>query len=385
MASATILPYFTGSQICGLAILNYPNYEYQGWHVTLIGYATIALVVAFNIFARKTLRLIEIIGAVMHFLFLIVFVVVLPTLGGRNSASYVFFGNSGGVSGWDNSTIEWCIGLLSAVFPLTGFDGVLHLSDEVEKPETRIPKAMIASFLCNTVVSFGFMVCLLFFMGDPNAALNSATGWPIIQICYQAAEQLAGANALMAMLIIPGIVSYFNNMASVARLTWAFARDDGLPFSDYFKVLTPGIKVHPTLRMPIRAVMLTSFVTMLLLLIPIGSATAFNDILSLAIVGLYFSYTTPPLFIFMQRLNGDEIAPSAYALGRWGVWINGAASVYGLFIIIWLCFPTELPVTATTMNWSGPIMGFIIIFALIDWMFRGRHKFAVPVEKDVIY
>ena len=145
IAAATLLPYFTGSQICGLVILNYPNYVYKGWHVTLIGYATVLIPLVFNIFARKTLKAIEIIGATLHTIFFVVFVVVLITLGGRNSAEYVFTANSGGVSGWENPTIQWCIGLLSAVFPLTGeyagssrcsflptcppaFDGVLHLS-----------------------------------------------------------------------------------------------------------------------------------------------------------------------------------------------------------------------------------------------------------------
>lgn len=120
IAAATLLPFFTGSQICGLLILNYPNYVYHGWHTTLIGYATVLIPLIFNIFARKTLRAIEIIGALLHTIFFVVFVVVLITLGGRNSAKYVFTANSGGVSGWENPTIEWCIGLLSAVFPLTG-------------------------------------------------------------------------------------------------------------------------------------------------------------------------------------------------------------------------------------------------------------------------
>ena len=81
---------------------------------------------------------------------------------------------------------------------------------------------MIISWCVNAVTAFGFMIVLLFSMGNPEKALNTPTLWPIIQICYQAARQLNGANALMSMIIIPGIISYFNNMASVSRLTWAF-------------------------------------------------------------------------------------------------------------------------------------------------------------------
>jgi choline transport protein len=63
MCSATLLPYFTGSQITGLLILNYPDsYVYHGWHCTLIGYATIAGVLLFNVFARRFIRMIEVLG-----------------------------------------------------------------------------------------------------------------------------------------------------------------------------------------------------------------------------------------------------------------------------------------------------------------------------------
>ena len=98
------------------------------------------------------------------------------------------------------------------------------LGDEVEDPETRIPRTMMISWTINLISAFCFMIILLFFMGDPEKALNTPTGWPIIEICYQAAGQVNGAIALMSMLIVLGIISYFNNMVSVSRLTWAFGK-----------------------------------------------------------------------------------------------------------------------------------------------------------------
>ena len=64
-------------------------------------------------------------------------------------------------------------------------------------------------------------------MGDPTADLNSKTGWPIIETRYQAVRNLSGANALMCMIIIPGLVAYFDNMASVTRLAWSFGTTPG--------------------------------------------------------------------------------------------------------------------------------------------------------------
>ena len=40
---------------------------------------------------------------------------------------------------------------------------------------------------------------------------------------------------MMSALIIVSFCSAFGILASVSRLTWAFARDGGMPFSSYFQ------------------------------------------------------------------------------------------------------------------------------------------------------
>lgn len=32
------------------------------------------------------------------------------------------------------------------------------------------------------------------------------------------------------------------------------------------------------------------------------------------------------------------------------------------------------------MNYGGPVMGAVIIFALLDWVIGGRKRFQVPVD-----
>ena len=118
--STTLLPFFTGAQILGLVFLSHPTYVYQGWHATLVGYATIVIPLVANLFARQLLKPIEYFGAFWHFMSLIVISVVLITRGGRNSAEFVFTADSGGISGWTNSYVSWNLGMLAAALPLTG-------------------------------------------------------------------------------------------------------------------------------------------------------------------------------------------------------------------------------------------------------------------------
>jgi choline transport protein len=81
------------------------------------------------------------------------------------------------------------------------------MSDEVKNAELRIPQSMVLSVLFNGAQTFILVVVLLLCIGDPVAALNSPTGYPVIEILRQATGSKAGATVLMAMLSWNGLVA----------------------------------------------------------------------------------------------------------------------------------------------------------------------------------
>jgi choline transport protein len=119
----------------------------------------------------------------------------------------------------------------------------------------------------------------------------------------------------------------------------------------------------------------------LLQLINIGSTTALYAILSLSAIALYISYVLPIIFFALAKFRGDPIPYGPFRLGRWGIPVNLFSIAYGIFILIWLPFPPYMPVTALNMNYGGPVMGAVILFALVDWFIWGRKRFSVPVGK----
>jgi amino acid transporter len=93
---------------------------------------------------------------------------------------------------------------------------------------------MVTSVVINGAFAFAFIICLLFTLGDLDAALATPTGYPIIEVLSQATKSNAATTALMSFIVFTGLVALFSTLASVSRLVWAFARDDGLPFSSFF-------------------------------------------------------------------------------------------------------------------------------------------------------
>lgn len=235
---------------------------------------------------------------------------------------------------------------------------------------------MITSVVLNAVMQFLYMLTVLFTIGDVSVV--STDPLPIIQVYYQATGSKPATNLFVSMLAIIIFISFFNVFASVSRLLWAFSRDNGLPFSRVFA------RVHPGLKIPLNALSLIAVALGLLALINIGSSTAFNAFISLPALALYISYFFPILFLFLRRVSpsrGAAIPWGPFKLGVWGPVVNLGAMCYLVFVLIWMPFPSLLPVDGVSMNYAGPIVGAIMVGALGDWCFSGRKRFQVPVAR----
>ncbi|KAF2007374.1 amino acid transporter [Amniculicola lignicola CBS 123094] len=376
ICSCTSNPSLVSNIIVGLAIFNNPDYVPKRWHVTLIMWAITIFPFAANFWFRKLLTPLEAVGAFIHVTFFFASIITLAVLAEKSTVHYVFHTLTNDVSGWQNSVVAWGIGLLTVTYPLTGFDGVLHMTDEVKKCRTRVPRSMITSVVLNAVMQSSYMITVLFTIG--NVDVVSSDFLPIIQVYYQATGSKPATNLFVAMIGLIVFISFFNVFASVSRLLWAFSRDNGLPFSPVFA------KVHPKLKLPINALILVACCLCLLALINIGSSAAFNAFISLPALALYISYFFPILFIFFRRISPSHPTPvpwGPFKLGMYGPFINLGAMLYIVFIVIWMPFPTFLPVTGLNMNYAGPLIGAVIVGALCDWVISGRKRFQVPVAR----
>lgn len=138
------------------------------------------------------------------------------------------------------------------------------------------------------------------------------------------------------------------------------------------------MKVDSHYRIPMRSVGLVSFVIMLISLINIGSTTALYAVLSLSSLALYVSYIIPISLLVLKRLRKEDIQFGPFTLGKWGLGVNLFALAFGIYIIIFLPFPASPDPTASSLNWAGPVFGFLLLIALADWVFRGRFYYDGP-------
>lgn len=92
------------------------------------------------------------------------------------------------------------------------------------------------------------MVTFCFSVGNIEEAVTSPTGQAYIQVFYTATKSRSGATAMSSIVTLLTFFNAVNNVASASRQLYAFARDNGLPFSSflsYVRVYSPPLLDQP--------------------------------------------------------------------------------------------------------------------------------------------
>ena len=133
-------------------------------------------------------------------------------------------------------------------------------------------------------------------------------------------------------------------------------------------------------NVPDNAVYLTSVGSGIICLIDLGSTTAFNIVVSLALLALLSTYMISIGCILLKRIRREELPPARWSLGQWGLPINAFAFLYSGFGICFCCFPNSVPVTASTANWAPVVWIGVIGLAAVVYMIHGRRVYTPPVS-----
>lgn len=92
---------------------------------------------------------------------------------------------------------------------------------------------------------------------------------------------------------------------------WAFARDDGMPFSPWLRKITVvGTPI------PLNAIIISLTITLVVSLLNIASSTAFNSIVGLLTGSGGVSYSISIGCVLWRRMFGKPLPKSPFTLGK---------------------------------------------------------------------
>jgi choline transport protein len=260
------------------------------------------------------------------------------------------------------------------------YDAAAHLAEEIDRPAKYVPLAMVGSIVVNGCIGLIYCIVLLFSLGDLDDLLASPTGFPFIQLFLNASQSRAGATVLALIPTLVAVAASTAGLTSTSRTAWAFARDDAFPFSAFFA------KVDGKTYVPVRMCVLVTVLQGLLGILYVVNTTAFNALLSMAILGMYASYALPVVF----KLHNDCLAPANrlpvawFNMGRAGRYVNVAALLWSFVAMLFSVFPTAQPVSAGNMNYAVVVFCGWMVFGGVYYAVCKRGRYTGPLDFEPV-
>ena len=255
------------------------------------------------------------------------------------------------------------LALLQAQWTYTGYDASAHVAEETVMARLNSAWGVFLSVAVSAVVGYVLLMILTWCIPGGDVATTAKDAYPALQIAY---GNLSPALGHVIAIIIGGAMWLCGlaSITSMARMWYAFARDDGMPGARLLK------RVHPRLRTPVWSIVATSALAVLITVY----AAAFTVVTSISTIALYLAYAIPIYLNWRNRRRGAgefTTPPTApWSLGRFGPALNVVALGWVAFIsVVFALPPNEL------VLWT---MLLLAIALAVYWAASARTRFVGP-------
>ncbi|KAJ6455474.1 amino acid transporter [Mycena sanguinolenta] len=286
----------------------------------------------------------------------------------KNTASFVFT-DLENFTGWQNKGFVVLLGFLQAVYTLEGCETAAQVAEEAVRAEWLAPIAVVGSIVGSWLIGLAYMLALLFSIQSVSRVQSTPYAIPIAQL-YRDAVGTRLTLMCITVIMLAQFMAAVTAFTASSRLFYALARDNAFPFKQRFMQLN-------RFQAPYWGVWLSVFVGCVISCAYIGSAIAFNAILSSAAISVMLGYLQPIIIrVFWPAALATR---GPFHLGRYSWAINFASFAFTIFVCILFILPTAHPVTQLNMNYAVVAVGGLMLLVVLMWFLWGRTRFSGPV------
>ena len=296
----------------------------------------------------------------------------------------VFFSTNGYGAGESGGFLgAFLVASLASAYVMYGFDTASSLGEETLEPRRTAPRAILRAILASFVIGGSILVFAI--MSAPNLqdpAIGSSSGG-LQYIVEQVMWGPLGKIFLACIVVAVTVCSLAVHTAAI-RLTFAMARDNALPFGEKLA------RVHPRTQTPIAPAIAVGVIAALILVVNIGQPKIFTVLTSIAIIMIYLAYLMVTGPMLKKRLQGqwppaDLKAGGYFTMGKWGMFVNIVAVMWGVGMALNLAWPRAAIYGEPWYNtWGAFVYIGVILGAGLCWYaFRGRHHIGTLASHTV--
>lgn len=351
--------------------LTHPDFEQHPWHVLVCCILIVLFVSIFNCWEKPLPTITFLAFAMSLFTFFVAIIACLATSHGNYQSGSFVFTELINVEK-DMIGITFLVSLTLPTWALAGLDALTHMSEELPQPAKTIPKLIISTIIIGFLTLFIFSVSLFFCIKDVQLVMSAPL--PLLEIIYQLLNyNKAGLIFVELLLILTAIFCNISANTWQLRICWSFSRDNGLPFSQYWK------QVSPRTNVPIKAHLFSNFICILIAIVYLGSSNAYTSIVTASVEVLYFSYFIPT--VCLLKKGRSKMRPGPFWMGKIGLVCNYLTCFWVCFCLIFFSFPYEMPATLGNMNYVSAVYLGCFLYIFIYWFAEGRYKFVSLEER----
>ncbi|MCJ1326505.1 hypothetical protein MMC10_003169 [Thelotrema lepadinum] len=382
--------YISGTIIQALIGLVNTSYDPQLWHGTLLVYGVLAVCFFFTVILGKFLHLVETTLLVIYVLGFFVVLIPMVALAPQHATGKTVFTTFINGGGWPTQGLSFFVGISGWAFATLGADGAVHMSEEVHNAAVTVPRSIMIGLAVNSIIGTAMLLAELFCIPDPVGLVDMGLSYPFVQVFLDSTNSVVGSALMITVIIVVQIGLNISNVAAASRILWAFSRDRGVPGWRYVS------QVEGKSRLPLTAIIISTVVPLLLVLISIGSYVAFNDVISLTIDSLFSSYLLVCSLLLWRRCTGTIAPHSEHSVnapgaagkltwgpyhirGAFGIFVNCVACVYMTIILFFSVWPPVTPTTAAGMNYAIVMFSGVGVLAAVYYLAWARKTYKGPV------
>ncbi|RLM02011.1 hypothetical protein CFD26_109119 [Aspergillus turcosus] len=351
-----------------------PEYVPQAWHYFLVYQLFNIIMVVYNIYLTNRTLWVYNVGFLLSLGTFLAITITCPARSHSEVDSWAIWTQfTNGSGGWPNG-ISFLTGLSTPQFMLSGLDATLHLAEECLEPERIVPKAVLVTVVVGFLTAFPFSIAVIYSYRDVESSLSSPTGFPIYFIWEKATRSPTAATIFMAALVVISAVAFNAVHQTASRLTWSFARDEALFFSRRLA------SVHPSLNVPVYALLLNGLLVLLVGIVYVCSTTAFNAFIGTTVIVAQISFAVPAALLIYRRRSAEYLPPSRpFRVPHVvGYVCNVVTVVWAVVITVFFTFPATVPVTGGNMNYASVVLVVMLILGVVNWFAYAKRHYHGP-------
>jgi amino acid transporter len=255
------------------------------------------------------------------------------------------------------------LGLLQAQWTYTGYDASAHMAEETRMARMNSAWGVFLSVAVSAVVGYVLLLALTNSIAPGKIAETVNDPYPVLYIVKNTLRPFF-ANLIAVIIAVAMWLCGLASLTSMARVCFAFGRDDGLPGASFVS------RVSKKWGTPVNAILVTSA---LVVLVTVYSAT-YTVVTSMSTTALYLAYVIPIFLNFRnkRRRAGEFTTPQSapWSLGGYGPALNLVAIVWvGIITVLFSIPPNELA-GLTMLTLAGSL--------LLYWQVSQKHRFKGP-------